>query len=170
MVTCLQIAGITVPKNFDTCYRNALELSQSLLESIIVPKNDPLYLLGNNLPYALAQYASLKLTEFFGITTMPHKLEEFCHSPIFGTRKSHHIWVLGNKDKSVVGSLEKLGTNMSYFELHDSDILVELFQSIFLIQNLMLLLAKRQGCTELHFLVRKDVLKISSGLIYDNVK
>jgi fructoselysine-6-P-deglycase FrlB-like protein len=170
VVTCLQLAGITIPKNFDTWHRNALELSQSLLESIMLPKKDPIYLLGNNLLYALSQYASLKLTEFFGATTIAHKLEEFCHSPIFGTRKSHHIWVLGNKEKSVAGSLEKLGTNISYFEFHESDIIAELFKSIFLLQNMMLLLAKRHGLTELQFLVSKDKLQISSELIYDRVK
>jgi glutamine---fructose-6-phosphate transaminase (isomerizing) len=61
---------------------------------MILPE-ETVYLLGNKMLYAIALYASLKLAEFFGTTAVAHTLEEFCHSPIFGIKKSHDLgsWV-----------------------------------------------------------------------------
>jgi len=39
-----------------------------------------------------ALYASLQMSEFFGSTAAAHKLEEFCHSPIFGFKKTHYLY------------------------------------------------------------------------------
>src|SRR6266487_5991427 len=87
VVTCLQIAGLTIPQKFDIWHKKGVELSLNLLESMLLP-NDTIYILGNNIQYALATYASLQMAEFFGSTAVAHKLEEFCHSPIFGFKKS----------------------------------------------------------------------------------
>lgn len=46
--------------------------------------------LGNDILYPIALYTSLKMTEFFGITAIANKLEEFCHSPLFGIKPSHN--------------------------------------------------------------------------------
>jgi hypothetical protein len=37
-----------------------------LLESIVVPKGDSIYLLGNTILYAIALYMSMQMAEFFG--------------------------------------------------------------------------------------------------------
>ena len=89
-LTCLQVVGITVPKKFDVWYKNAVKLSQNLVESMILP-DDTVFLLGNNTLYPLALYASLQMAEFFGTAAVAHKLEEFCHSPIFGLKKTPHM-------------------------------------------------------------------------------
>ena len=167
IVTCLQIAGITVPKKLDNWHKKGIELSLTLLDSTYLPSK-LVYLLGNNILYPVALYASLKMLEFFGTTAIAHKLEEFCHSPIFGIKKSHDVWILGHKEEQVKLRLEKLGIHLNYFELYNPIILTELFQSIFFVQKLILLLAERQGCSQLHYLVKEDILKASSDLIYDN--
>jgi fructoselysine-6-P-deglycase FrlB-like protein len=98
VITCLQISGASVPSKFDIWHKKELELSLKLIDSMISPK-ETVYLLGNRTLYALALYASLKMSEFFCTTTVAHKLEEFCHSPIFGIKESHHLWILGQKEK-----------------------------------------------------------------------
>lgn len=165
VVTCLQIAGITVPNKFDTWHKKGVEYSLDLLDSVKMP-DDTIFVLGNSLLYAVALYTSLQLSEFFGTTTVAHKLEEFCHSPIFGVRRSHHVWILGEREKQISESLKKLVGQLSYFELYNSDVIAELFQSIFFVQNLILLLAEKNGYTELKYVMMKDVLKISSDIIY----
>jgi fructoselysine-6-P-deglycase FrlB-like protein len=165
VVTCLQLAGIIIPKKFDTWYKNGLELSSSSLESVILP-DETSYILGNNLLYAIALYNSFQMAEFFGSTVIAHKLEEFCHSPIFGVKKSHDLWILGQNEELISRRLEKLRFRTSYFELYNSDILTQLFESIFFVQNLVLLLARKYGHTELHYVMLKDVLKASSDMIY----
>jgi fructoselysine-6-P-deglycase FrlB-like protein len=169
VLTCLQVAGVTIPHKFGTWHNNGLKLSQKFLHSKTFPEkidDTTILVLGNNTFYTLALYASLKITEFFGNLTVAHKLEEFCHSPIFGTRKSHHIWIFGQNELQISRNIEKTGSQVSYFELYNSDKVAQLFESIFLLQNLMLLLAEKYGITHEKYLLENDILKISSALIY----
>ena len=166
VVTSLQIAGVTVPPNFDVWYKNAVKLSQGLLSSFTLPKRS-VYLLGNNLLYPIALYASMQIAEFFGKTAIAHKLEEFCHSPIFGLDNSDCAWVLGQNEDHINEILRTLNSSLSYVELYDNDVFAQLFTSIFFVQNLILLLAEKYGYTELQYVMMKDVLKVSSDIIYD---
>jgi len=165
LVTCSQISGIIIPHKFDIWYKKALRLSKNLFESMTIPEQ-PLYLLGNNILYAVALYASLKMAEFFGSTAMAHKLEEFCHSPIFGLKKSHCVWIFGQKEEQIERRLTRLRFPLSYIEFYNKDIFAQLFISLFFIQNLILLLAQKHGYTELQYIMMKDVLKTSSDIIY----
>jgi len=168
VVTCLRVAGISVPKKFDGWYKNAVKLSQNLFESMILP-DDTVFILGNNMLYPLAIYTSFQMAEFFGFAAVAHKLEEFCHSPIFGLKKTHNVWVLGQKEEHVYKRISKLeGRQISYFELYNEDIISQIFESIFFVQNLILLMAEKNGYTELKYLMVKDVLKVSSDIIYYN--
>ena len=166
VVTCLQLAGITVPQKFDIWHEKAIELSLNLLDTMNLPQ-EKVYLLGNNILYAIGLYTSFQMAEFFGTAAMAHKLEEFCHSPIFGLKKSDNVWILGQNEKRYSSKLERLGLLASYIELYSSDALAQVFQSIFLVQKLMLLLAGRYGYTELQYLLKEDILKVSSDIIYD---
>lgn len=168
VITCLQIVGVRVPSKFDVWHKRGLELSLKLLDSMILP-NLTLYILGNNTLYALAVYASLKMSEFFCTTAVASKLEEFCHSPIFGIKKSDHIWIMGENDEPISKRLKRLKLHLSYVELYRQDIFTQLFESIFFVQSLMLLMAKKYGYTQLQYLLRQDILKASSDIIYGNV-
>jgi fructoselysine-6-P-deglycase FrlB-like protein len=167
VITCLQISGITVPQKFDIWYKKGVQLSLDFLESIVLPRQESVYLLGNNVLYAIALYTSFQMAEFFGSTVIAHKLEEFCHSPIFGLKSSDYVWILGQNESQVNQRLSALGLHLSYIELYNQDLLAKLFESIFFVQNLMLLLAQRHGSTELQYVLMKDVLKASSDIIYD---
>jgi fructoselysine-6-P-deglycase FrlB-like protein len=166
VITCLQLLGIDVPRKFYPWHKKSKQISSKISKSLILP-NDMLYILGNNLLYPLALYASFQMAEFFGTVAVAHKLEEFCHSPVFGMKKSHNLWILGQNEKIYSSRIEGLGVRTSYIELYNSDVLSQVFQSIFLVQNLMLLLAERYGYTELQYLLKQDVLKVSSDIIYD---
>ena len=167
VVSCLQLAGIDLPKKFEVWFKEGTKLSKGLLKSVALP-NASAHILGNNLFYAIALYTSFQMAEFFGSSFTAHRLEEFCHSPIFGLKKSQDIWILGQKEEGISRSLGKLGFRTFYIELYNSDIVTQLFESIFFVQNLLLLLAKRYGYTELQYKVMKDVLKASSDIIYFN--
>lgn len=106
------------------------------------------------------------MTEFFGITTISNKLEEFCHSPLFGVKPSHNLWVLGQDENAVGQELGKLDNEINYFELKNSNILSQIFESIFFSQSLILLLCERYKQNELKYVQMKRVLKISSDIIY----
>ena len=161
----MQVAGITVPKKIEMWYQNALKISKNVLESVVLPV-DTVFVLGNDTLYPLALYMSLQMAEFFGTTVVAHKLEEFCHSPVFGVRNAHQLVILGQKEKSIAQKLGKLDLKISYIELYNQDILSQLFESIFFVQNLMILLAERYGSTELYYRMSKHALKVSSEIIY----
>lgn len=171
VVTCLQLAGVSVPQKFGMWHNNGVELSGKILDSntrFDRMEDAVVFLLGNNTLYPLAFYTSLKLTEFFGTTAVAHKLEEFCHSPVFGIKKSHQLWILGQNEETVTKKLGRLGLKLSYIELYNQDILSQLFESVFFVQNLMILLAEKYGYTELRYLMMNDVLKASSDVIYSD--
>ena len=165
-VTCLQVSGIIVPKKFEMWYQNAVKISQNVLDSLVLPTNT-VFVLGNNILYPLALYTTLQMAEFFGTTAVAHKLEEFCHSPIFGLKSPDSVWILGQNESQVYQRLQMLGLHLSYIELYNPDNLAQLFESIFCVQDLMLFLAERHGLEELQYVTMKDVLKASSDIIYE---
>ena len=168
VITCLQLLGIDIPNKFEYWHMNATQHSLKLSESLKLP-DDTVHIMGNNVLYPISLYASFQMTEFFGTTAVAHKMEEFCHSPIFGLKKTHHVWVLGQKEGHIYKRISKLaGRQISYFELYNEDIVSQIFESLFFVQNLILLLAKKYGYTELRYTVMKDVLKVSSDIIYSD--
>jgi fructoselysine-6-P-deglycase FrlB-like protein len=169
VITCLQISGITVPQKFHDWHKKGVQLSLDLLESIVLPKEESIYFLGNNIRYAIAVYTSFQMAEFFGRSAIAHKLEEFCHSPIFGLKSSDYIWIFGQNESQVNKRLSALDLRLSYIELYNQDTPTQLFESIFFVHNLMLLLAQKHGLTELEYVLMRDVLNASSDIIYDQM-
>jgi len=169
VVACLQIVGLVVPLKFDIWHDRGMQLSLQSLSSIILSRGASVDLLGNNLLYAIALYGSFQLSEFFGTTAHAHKLEEFCHSPIFGFRKPNQLWIFGQKEIRISEKLSKLGFKLSYMELYNQDIFAQLFEAIFFIQNLILLLAEKNGYSELQYVKMKEILQASSDIIYDDM-
>lgn len=164
VVICLQLAGILIPKNFETWNRNGMALSSSF-HHVSFPK-DVLHILGNDVFYPLAVYASLKMTEFFGVTSLPNRMEEFCHSPLFGIKPSHTLWILGRTKDITSNKLRNLKNDFNFFELKNTDLLSELFEAIFFLQGIMILLCEKHKFTELKYVLMKKVLAISSDIIY----
>lgn len=164
VVTCLKLTGVTIPRKFETWHRNGTMLASNL-ESLKLPRSI-LHILGNNILYPIAVYASLKMAEFFGLTATANKLEEFCHSPIFGFKPFHSIWIFGDDEETIGKKIRKLNNQFHYFEFKNSNPLSQLFQSIFFLQCLMLLLSKKHHLKELKYMQMKKVLSISSDIIY----
>lgn len=166
VATCLQLAGISVPQKFQMWQRNGMALASSF-NNVIFPKR-VLHILGNDVFFPLAIYASLKMIEFFGVTTIPNKLEEFCHSPVFGIKPSHAIWILGRAEDTTIHKLANLENDFNFLNLRNPDLLSELFESISFLQGLMLLFCEKYEFTELKYVLMKKVLRISSDIIYRN--
>jgi len=164
VVTCLKLTGVTIPRKFETWHRNGTMLASDL-GSVKLPSS-VLHILGNNILYPIAVYASLKMAEFFGVTATANKLEEFCHSPIFGVKPFHSIWIFGHDEETIGKKINKLNSQFRYFEFKNSKLLSQLFQSIFFLQSFMLLLSKKYNLKELKYMQMKKALKISSDIIY----
>ena len=62
--------------------------------------------------------------------------------------------------------LSKLGLRLSYNELYNQEVFGQVFETIFFIQNLILMLAEKNGYSELQYVKMKDLLLASSNIIY----
>ncbi|HEY7777544.1 MAG TPA: SIS domain-containing protein [Nitrososphaeraceae archaeon] len=164
VVICLQLAGISIPRKFQMWHKNARALS-SRFDHVNLPKGI-LHIVGNDVFYPLAIYASLKMSEFFGVTTVPNRMEEFCHSPVFGIKPSHTVWILGRTENIISQKLGNLNNKSNFFELKNRDVLSEIFESIFFLQGFMLLLCEKNNFNELRYILMKRVLAVSSSIIY----
>lgn len=161
---CLQLAGISIPRKFQVWHRNGMNLS-SRYDYVDLPKG-VIHILGNDVFYPLAIYTSLKMSEFFGVTTVPNRMEEFSHAPVFGIKPSHTVWILGRTENITSQKLKNLNNKSNFFGLKNPDVLSELFESIFFLQGFMLLLCEKHNINELKYVLMKRVLDISSNIIY----
>jgi fructoselysine-6-P-deglycase FrlB-like protein len=164
VVMCLQLTGMSIPQKFEMWHKNGMALSSSF-DHTCIPK-DVLHILGNDVFYPLAIYASLKMAEFFGVTSVPNRMEEFCHSPVFGIKPSHTVWILGRAEDNTSHKLRNLKNEFNFFELKNPDPLSELFETIFFLQGFILLLCEKHNFTELKYVLMKKVLALSSDIIY----
>lgn len=129
-------------------------------------------ILGSGLLFPVAVYGALKANEIIGRGSYAYTIDEFFHAPIFGTRKTDRIIILGNRDESLrrrkLFHGSSTGLNISFFNFNYSsqNYLCMLLQSIFVLQLLMLKDALQHGLTECSFLRKKRMLKLSSSYIY----
>ena len=124
-------------------------------------------ILGDSLLYPVALYGALKFNEVFGARAVSYPAEEYCHSPIFGARKSDQIIVMGaeNGNKKLDKRLNQEGFSSVHINFNGTGIEL-LLQSIFFMQLLVLKLARKRGLAECYFLRNKKLLRTSSDFIY----
>jgi len=165
LLTCASLAAnIKVPTNLSKTYRQAEKQAGRAADRI--GSKGSYLILGDSLLYPVALYGALKFNEVFGARAVPYPLEEFCHSPLFGARKSDQIIVMG---KNGGMKLDKRLTQEGFSSVHvnfDSTGIELLLQSVFFIQLLVLRLARKRKISDCHFLKNKKLLKMSSNFIY----
>lgn len=128
--------------------------------------------LGNLFLYPLAIYASLKIYEIFGMKSYAYSLENFCHAPIFNINKNDllfnfkSILTSSRKDLQLINLLNKNGYHTYQININSKSDINIIIETIFFIQLYMLKLAKLKNIKECYFLNKKDLLDISSKLIY----
>jgi len=142
-------------------------------------------ILGDGISFAVAMYGTLKFNEVLGARAFAYPIEEFCHSPLFGAKRTDQIIILGkrgsnekaHRSKNQIGfdlhrRLLKEKFTSIYVDCHDSDALASLIKSIFFLQLLVVKLARKNGLKDCYFLQSKkrnrDLLKLSSDYIYSN--
>jgi fructoselysine-6-P-deglycase FrlB-like protein len=129
--------------------------------------------LGDGILYPVAIYGTLKINEVFGLKSFAYPSEEFCHSPLFSLKMNDKIIIFGNKKYSLASSeelndrLTKLGFSSAYIVDCSRLSLTELLlKSILVIQLFVVKQALKKGVKDCFFLRDKNLLKLSSDLIY----
>ena len=130
--------------------------------------------LGNLFLYPVAIYASLKMHEIFGMKSFAYSLENFCHAPIFHLDKKdllfnfNSILTSSSKDLQLINYLNKSKYNTFQINIDSKSQIDIIMESILFVQLYSLKLAKLKNIKECYFLHQKDLLGISSKLIYSS--
>jgi fructoselysine-6-P-deglycase FrlB-like protein len=172
MLTCLSLISDVKEINYiDKVYSQAKIEADYLLEKHSMDTSSFIFL-GDGLLFPVGIYGALKMNEIFGSKSYAYTIEEFCHSPIFSIRREDNIIIFdkGDYDKKkarvLCKRLDKISYSSLYIDLKKFTGIEAVLKSIFLIQFLMLKIAKRNGLKECFFICNKELLKLSSDLIY----
>ncbi|HEX6028420.1 MAG TPA: hypothetical protein VFY64_05210 [Nitrososphaeraceae archaeon] len=172
MLTCLSLISDVKEINYiDKVYFQAKIEADDMLEKHSMDTSSFIFL-GDGLLFPVGIYGALKMNEIFGSRSYAYMIDEFCHSPIFSIRREDNIIIFdkGDYDKKkaqvLCKRLDKISYSSLYIDLKKLTGIEAVLKSIFLIQFLMLKLAKRNRLKECFFICNKELLKLSSDLIY----
>lgn len=129
--------------------------------------------LGDGILFPIAVYGTLKINEVFGLKAFAYQFDDFCHSPLFGLKMNDRIIILANEkyahtnSKVLSDQLRKLGFFSPWIIDCSKLSLTELLlKSTFIIQLFVLKQALKKGVKDCYYLRNKNLLKLSSDLIY----
>ena len=172
MLSCLSLlTDVTDLGNIDCIYQQANIQAENLLKVHSINTSSFIFL-GDGILFPIGMYGALKVNEIFGSKSYAYTIEEFCHSPIFSIKPGDNIIIFDNfgydkKNASLLYSrLNHINYSTVYVDLSNLSQIEALLKSIFLIQMLLLKIAKRDGLKECFFLRNKELLDLSSDLIY----
>ena len=172
MLSCLSLlTDVTDLGNIDCIYQQANIQAENLLKVHSINTSSFIFL-GDGILFPIGMYGALKVNEIFGSKSYAYTIEEFCHSPIFSIKPGDNIIIFDNfgydkKNASLLYSrLNHINYSTVYVDLSNLSQIEAVLKSIFLIQMLLLKIAKRDGLKECFFLRNKELLDLSSDLIY----
>lgn len=110
--------------------------------------------------YGIAYYAMLKMFEIFGEQSNAERLELFSHSPIFSTR-NRQVIILNSGDP-----LEKrLYSKINFTEVVETECNDPICNAI-TVMNAIINRMEKEGWNKIYFLEDKEILSVSSEMIY----
>jgi fructoselysine-6-P-deglycase FrlB-like protein len=172
MLSCLSlITDVPDLDNIGIIYQQANIEAENLIEKHPIDTSSFIFL-GDGILFPIGVYGALKVNEIFGSKSYAYSIEEFCHSPIFSIKPGDNIVILDNfsYDKKnarlLYERLDQINYSSLYIDLSNLSLMDGLLKSIFLIQMLLLKIAQRKGLQECFFLCNKELLNLSSDLIY----
>ena len=174
MLSCLSLlTDITDLGNIECIYQQANIQAENLLKMHSIDTSSFIFL-GDGILFPIGMYGALKVNEIFGSKSYAYTIEEFCHSPIFSIKRGDNIIIFDNigfdkkkKNASLLYSrLNQINYSTVYVDLSNLSQIEAVLKSIFLIQIFLLKIAKRDGLKDCFFLRNKQLLDLSSDLIY----
>ena len=158
-------------------YQKAEDLSNSTIDKIkkyfSLEKDQSIFFLGNSILFPISCYGSLKLNEVFGLKSFAFSIEHFCHSPLFSISDKDVIIIFSSKNRHINKKAKKLNNllntkkfNSFFIEMPFNSNIEILLMSAFFIQLFVYGLAREKKLKNCYFLENKELLKISSELIY----
>jgi glutamine---fructose-6-phosphate transaminase (isomerizing) len=163
--------------NTKIIYQKAKEFSNIIIDKIkryfSLDKDQSIFFLGNSILFPISCYGSLKLNEVFGLKSFAFSLEHFCHSPLFSVSNKDVVIIFSSKNEYIKKKAKKLNNllnskkyNSFFIEIPFNSNIEILLMSVFFIQLFVYGLAREKKLRNCYFLENKELLKMSSELIY----
>jgi fructoselysine-6-P-deglycase FrlB-like protein len=164
LLACARIAAKTAcPEDLKSIYNDAARIASRLAGSI---QTKEIVILGESALYPVAIYGTLKFSEVLGSKAVAHRLEDFCHAPLFGHLDDQAIMLGARNDVSISRRLKRAGVQVQYVDCGKYDRLRSVLYASFFMQHLALAIARRKKMKECYFLQNRKLLAASSDIIY----
>lgn len=158
-------------------YEKAEELSHGIIDKIkkyfSFTKDHSIFFLGTSTLFPISCYGSLKINEVLGLKSSAFSVEYFCHSPLFSVTHKDILLIFSSKNQHMNKKANKLNYLLNKQKFYSFLIEIPfntnveiLFFSSFFVQLLVYGLAKEKKLKNCYFLENKELLEISSNLIY----
>ncbi|AWR98784.1 hypothetical protein DFR87_02735 [Metallosphaera hakonensis JCM 8857 = DSM 7519] len=125
----------------------------------IVPLGENPFFIGRLENFGIAYFASLKISEIFGERSNSERLEQFLHSPIFSTQ-GRNVILFSSGDKREI-ELREAGM-ANFYSTECATSLCNAESVILSVVSEM----KRRNWDRIFYLENKNILKLSSDMIY----
>lgn len=158
-------------------YEKAEELSHGIINKIkkyfSFTKDHSIFFLGTSTLFPISCYGSLKINEVLGLKSSAFSVEYFCHSALFSLTHKDILLIFSSKNQHMNKKANKLNYLLNKQKFYSFLIEIPfntnveiLFFSSFFVQLLVYGLAKEKKLKNCYFLEDKELLEISSTLIY----
>ena len=177
-MTALALVRKSIPViNTKKVYEKAEDLSNDIIEKIkkyfTFSIDQSIFFLGTSTLFPISCYGSLKINEVLGLKSSAFSVEYFCHSPLFSLTHKDILLIFSSKNQHMNKKANKLNYLLNKQKFYSFLIEIPfntnveiLFFSSFFVQLLVYGLAKEKKLKNCYFLENKELLEISSDLIY----
>ncbi|MGH9981247.1 MAG: SIS domain-containing protein [Nitrososphaeraceae archaeon] len=177
MVALALVKKSKTVNNTKIIYDKAEQFANYIIDKIkkysLLNKDQSFFFLGNSTLFPISYYGSLKINEVLGLKSSAFSFEYFCHSPLFSLTHTDILIIFSSKNQHINKKAYKLNYLLNKHKFYsflieipfNSNIEI-LFFSVFFVQLFVYGLAKEKKLKNCYFLENKELLKISSDLIY----
>ena len=148
---------------FDSCIKWA--------DSIELPDEGTVFIVGTGLSYCMAIYGAAKMYEVLGWKSLYQATEQFSHMELFSLAERDAVLLIpdSTEDRKIAqleGLLDRGGWNVAKINLANRDQVVRSIHTGMHLQVLALRTALRLGFEECSFMRKEKHLRISDAMIY----
>ena len=161
-LTCISLVCRFKMPNISKIFDSAVSASRK------ITLNNRIFFLGNMHTYPVAMYAAAKLYEILGMDAYYERIEQFSHMELFSAKRDTVI-ILEEKtphNERLCKAFEHVGLNVIRPDPKSKNKITQFLFFTFLAQLIPLLIAKKRGQKDCHFVTAKKLRKASDQMIY----
>jgi len=164
-------------KNIQIIYEKAEQYANDIIDKIkgysALNNDKSFFFLGSSTLFPISCYGSLKINEVLGLKSSAFSVEYFCHSPLFSLTHKDIVIIFSSTNRKINEKANKLNFLLKKHKFYsflieipfDTNMDIVFFSSFF-VQLFVYGLAKEKKLKNCYFLENKELLNISSDLIY----